>query len=400
MKILFRQVLLILLCGLVRADAITVVLPDRPTATELAFADTLTNALATTNVAMLALLAHCEADEAWEAEWFFQHLVQHSCDEIRIERADSAGAAQYAKMLTGSRADLPVRWLVVLRQPPLLYEAADTNISVLPAALFDGKIVITQRMAVFSPFQKQLLVGVAALSVLLAVWYAARFILSCWRDVRPIRYAPAGLSILLLCFAGECRAVVFAMPWFMPHPLRLLILPIVGFLVCFAAVFYDERAKAGATATGGPPPNTPAAALVNTWKLWRTQQGPFASPRVRFAVLSVVTLVAVWLGAYIWSGTSLSLHPAHVQGTVTRDRVARGGIRYTYTVDGHQYFGGGVGSFNRIYPVGSPVDVKYSSTNPAFSTIDDDPFLFLKQLAFGLVVMGGFILVGSQKRKS
>src|SRR6185369_5281780 len=98
-------------------------------------------------------------------------------------------------------------------------------------------------------------------------------------------------------------------------------------------------------------------------------------------------------------GTSIAMHAQHVQGTFTRC-APRGGVQYTYSVNGRQYFGSGVGSFDRVYPVGSPLDVKYSSAHPSYSTIDDDPFLFLKQLAFGLVIMGGFVLIGSHKRRA
>lgn len=364
----------------------TVVLPDRPTATELAFASTLTNALATTNVAVLGLLAHCESDEPWAAEYFFRNLVKHPCDEIRIERADSPGATQYTNLLTGARANLPVQWLVVLRQPPFPFEIGGTNTTVLPAALFDGKIVITRRMSVFSPDQKQLLTGVAALAILLAGWHAVRFIRLYRCGTQPLRFAPAGLSILLLLFAGVCLAVVFAMSWLMAQPSRVLILPIVmviGVLVCLSAAYYD--------------------ALVNAWKSWRNRQGRFASPWVRFAILLGVALVAVLLGQNAGEAASISLHPQHVRGTVTRGRAGRSGnIQYTYTVDGHQYYGGGMGNFGRIYPVGSPVGVKYSSTHPACSTIEDSPLnpLLLQQLAFTVVVMIGFILLVGQKRKS
>lgn len=74
-------------------------------------------------------------------------------------------------------------------------------------------------------------------------------------------------------------------------------------------------------------------------------------------------------------------------------------VHYTYRVAGRQYSGSGVGSFDRIFPVGSPVDVKYSASHPAYSTIDDDPFLFLEQLAFGLTVMFGFALLAGFKRR-
>jgi len=397
LKSVLRHIVLILLLGSLQVDGATVVLPGRPTAAELAFAATLTNALATTNIAALISLSHCEADEPWAVQWFYASLLKHPFDEIRIERAEAKNTAQYANQLSDDRADLPLDWLVVLRQPPLPFEATGTNLTVLPASLFDGNIVITRRMAVFSPSQKRLLVEGAALAGLLAVWYVAKFFRLRRREGQLRRYAPAGLSILLLFFAGECLAIVYAMSWFAPHPLCLLILPGVGLLACFGAMLYDERTKAVAAGARGLRPNSPGAALVNAWKAWRNQQGPFASPQVRGAVLVAVTLIAIWLGASLWRGTSITLYAQHVQGTVTRC-YRRGGVDYTYSVDGRQFSGSAVGSFDRIYPVGSPLDVKYSSAHPAYSTIDDDPFLTLKQLAFGAVLMGGFILLASRKR--
>ena len=392
-----RYIVLFVLLGNLPVRGVPVILPGQPTAAETAFANTLSNALTTTNVAALIELSHCEGDEPWAVQWFYAGLMKHPCDQIRIERADDTNVVQYARQLSGGRSDLPVRWLILLRQPPLPYEAAGTNLTVLPAAWFDGNIVITRRMATFSPSQKRLLLSVATVAILLAAWYAARFMWACGRDERPIRYSPAGLAILLLCFAGECFVVVNAMPWFAPHPLRLLVLPVTGMLACFVAVFYDEWAKASATAGRGLSPNSPGAALVNTWKLWRAQQGPFASPQVRAIILVVVALAAMWLGTYIWRGTSIMLHAQHVQGTVTRCE-PHGDVHYTYAADGRQYTGAGAGSSDRIYPVGSPVDVTYSSAHPAYSTIDDDPFLFLKQLTFGVVLMAGFILLASCRR--
>jgi hypothetical protein len=372
------------------------VLPSNATAQERTFATNLTNALETTNIAALVELHYCEFDEPWAAEWFFRQLVKHPCDQIRLERAESVQGAADLGGLEGGRANLPVGWLVVLRQPPLPLEAAGTNTTVLPAGQLNGQIVITRRMALFTPFQKQLVLAAGALATLLALWYLGSFIRLRRRDGEAIRYFPLGLAMLLVCFGAECGVVVFAMSHLVPHPLRLLALPLVGLFACVAAALYDERQKA--TRRQPSDGSSPLAALAKAWRAWKNREGPFASPRMRSTVLLAVALAAAWLGAYLWRGTSIALYSQHTQGTVVGSG-RRQGVHYTYQVAGRQYSGSGVGSFERIYPVGSPVDVKYSAAHPAYSTIDNDPFLFLEQLAFGLTVMFGLTLLAGFKRR-
>ena len=389
---LVASIVLLWICS---AWAGTLVLPDNPTPEERAFGVALTNALESTNIAALIGLHYCERDEAWAAEWYFRQLVKHPCDEVRLERVDSANGQADLSHLNGGHSSLPVGWLVLLRQPPLPFEATLTNTAILPASLFNGSIVITRRMTAFSPFQKQLILAAGVFAQVLAIWYAVRFARMRWGHRETLRYAPLGLSVLLLCFGMWCFVVVFEMSRFVTQPLRLLILPMAGVAALLAAVLFDERRKP--TSAGSRRRPTPLDALAYAWRAWKNREGPFASARVRGVVLIGLLALGCWLGGYLWRGTSIQLHETHTQGTVVQSG-RRQGIRYNYQVNGREYFGSGVGNSERVYPQGSPVDVKYSAAHPSYSTIDDDPFLFLKQIICGLAIMLGFALLAGSKR--
>jgi hypothetical protein len=396
---MFQRLAFILLLSASAAHGATLVLPARPTAEEQAFATALTNALEMTNIVELVALHYCESDEPWAAEWYFRQLVKHPCDEIKLERAEPAESSAYTEKLEGARASLPLRWFVLIRQPPLPFEAASTNLIVLPAGLLDGRIVITRRMGVFTPYQKQLLLASAATAVLMAGWHLLKFVRSRRRGAEAVRYSPLGLAVFLVLFALECVAVVFAMFLFVPHPLRMLILPILGLLSFFVAAFYDERRRVPAATSEQPQDNSPASALTKTWKAWKNKEGPFSSGRARFAIRLVITVFACYLGWSVWRGVSITLHEQHAQGTVIHSG-RRQGVRFRYEVNGREYSGSGVGNSDRVYPVGSPVDVKYSASHPAFSTIDDEAFLGIKQLACAAAFIGGFFFLANRKRRA
>jgi hypothetical protein len=379
--------------------AATLILPNNPTPEERTFGAALANALATTNVTALIALHYCERDEPWAADWFFRQLLKHPCDEVRLERVDSVKAQADLSELHGARSMLPLRWLVVLRQPPLPFEATSTNTTVLPASLRDGSIVITRRTAAFTPLQKQLLLAASALAMVLSVWYALKFALLCWGNRQALRYSPLGLAVLLLCFGIQCARVVFAMSDFAPQPLRILFLPVFGLVAFFTASIFDDRRKRPAPSNSANQKLSPLGALAQVWRAWKNGEGPFASTLVTSTVLLAIIALACWLGAYLWRGTSIQLHEKHIQGRVVQS-APKQGIHYVYSVDGRQYSGSGVGSFDRYYPVGSPLDVKYSVSHPAYSTIDDDPFLFLKQITCGLAIMLGFALLAGSNRRS
>jgi hypothetical protein len=386
------------LAAAVPANAVTAILPAHATADESAFVASLQDALETTNIPALVSLCYCEEDEPWAQSFYFRQVVQHPCDLIQLVRNDSPEAAGYNEQLTGSHSVLPVQWWVVLRQPPLLYEATGTNLTVLPASLFNGRIVITQRMAAFSPGQKQFIMAGAGLAALLALWYAAKFVRLRF-TVSQLRYSPAGLAFFLVCFAAECLIFTQAMSSVAPHPLRLLILPLVGLSVLGITVIYDEWSKAGQTMSARLKAAGPLVVFFGIWKAWRERTGLFASPTARAAVLAGAAVIAGCFGIYVWKGVSIVLSPQHVQGIVTRCE-PKGGVQYAYTVNGKKYAGSGVGSFDRSYPVGSPLDVKYSGYQPAYSTIENDPFLFIEQLTCGFVIMAGFSLLATTKKAS
>lgn len=105
---------------------------------------------------------------------------------------------------------------------------------------------------------------------------------------------------------------------------------------------------------------------------------------------AVVACIICFLGGHLWRDISIALDGQHTRGNVTGCN--RGALLYHYTVNGHDYSGSGRGDYNRTYPNGSEVDVRYSSAHPSFSTIDE-LFLFEKQLLCGVAIFGGFFLI-------
>lgn len=114
-----------------------------------------------------------------------------------------------------------------------------------------------------------------------------------------------------------------------------------------------------------------------------------------------ITLIGVfiiyWFGGRLWHDCSIALHGQRTDGTVTRT-TSRGVILYSYTVGGRDYSGTGRGDYDRSYPKGSTVEVRYSSVHPSFSTIDE-PFLFLGQLSCGVAIFGAIFLTIYYGRK-
>lgn len=394
---LHYSLLLFFLWAIDSANAVPVILPQPPTAEERTFAADLQNALETTNISALASLSYCEGDEPWAVSFYFHQFLRHPCDMVRLVRSGSAEMSNYSNEPIEPHSALPVQWFVVLRQPPLQYEATGTNLTVLPASLHNGKIVITRRMVAFSPQQKRLIVLAGGLAMLAAIWYASKCLRL--RSTGKCRYAPAALAVLLVCFAAECWIVTHAMASILPYPARLFVLPGVGLLAFFVALVYDSWSESGQTASSRLKAAGPLIVFFEGWKAWKERTGPFVSPGVRSAVYVAVTMLVVWFGIYVSRGLSIVLSPRHVQGVVIKAE-RRGGIYYEYSVNGRRYTGSGVGNFDRYYPVGSPVDVKYSGLHPANSTIDDDPFLLVEQLACGIAIFTGIaVLANAKKRK-
>jgi len=397
-KMLRYSLLLFFLLGVCTANAVPVILPDASTSEERTFAADLQNALETTNVSALVSMSYCEDDEPWAVSFYFRRFVEHSCDLIRIVRINSAEAPDYLKQLSGKHSDLPVQWLVVVRQPPHLYEATGTNLTVLPASLYDGRIVISQRMAVFSPAQKRLFNIFAGVGVAYAFFRAVTFLRLRASNPRP-QYATAGLVVLLLCVAAECWLVTHKMEFIAPHPLRLLVLPAIGMAAVLITIIYDSWSESGETMTVRLKAAGPLIIFFEGWKAWRERSGPFAAPAARRIVLIALALLAVWSAAYIWRGASIVLSPQHIEGIVTEGS-PRSGVHYSYAVNGQQYAGVGIRDSDRTYPVGSPVEVKYSGIHPASSTIDNDPFIFIEQLTCGIAIMIGFALLATAKKRT
>lgn len=396
-KTLRYSLLLFFLLAVCPANAVPVILPDAPTVEERAFATDLQNALETTNISALVSMSYCEDDESWAVSFYFRKFVEHPCDLIRLVRSSSVEASNYLNQMSGQRSVLPLRWLVVLRQPPLLYEATSTNLTVLPASLHNGKIVITQRMAMFSAGQKRLLNILAGVAVLYALFRAATFF-RLRASTPPPRYATAGLAVLLLCVGIECWLVTHEMEFIAPHPLRLFVLPAIGLATVFITIIYDSWSESGETMTTRLKAAGPLIIIFEGWKAWRERTGPFASPVARRIVCVGAVLVAVWFAGYVWRGASIVLSPRHIEGVVTKGS-PRSGVHYSYSVNGQRYTGTGIGDSGRTYPVGSPVDVKYSGIHPANSTIDNDPFIFIEQLTCGVVIMIGFALLATAKKR-
>lgn len=377
---LFRLALIQLL-GLFAARGANLVLPPSPTSEERDFGVSLTAALSSGNVAQLAALHYCEADEPWAVEWYFERLLRKPCTEIRLERVDPAKAWAYQEIEKESRPSLPMRWVVLLIQPPLLYEATYTVTNFVSAGWWDGRIVMTRRMAVFTPYQKQLVLAGSIACALGALWYLLYFLRARRRSQEVLRYAPLGLSLLLTLTALEMAAVLLAMPVLIRHPLWLPMPVLAGVLACLAASKYDDNRKAG------PIPAKPGP-LTGLRNAWRLRTGPFARPATRTAIVLLALCASAFLAQNLWRGLTISLNPQHVQGVVT-SVTHRGSIHYSYIVAGHEYSSTGRGDTDRYYPVGSPVDVKYAASHPAFSTIDGDPFIFLEQLACAGAFFGG-----------
>jgi hypothetical protein len=274
-----------------------------------------------------------------------------------------------------------MRWVVLLIQPPLLYEATDTVTNRVSAGWWNGRIVMTRRMAVFTPFQKQLVLAASTACGLGALWYLLSFFRARRRSQEVLRYAPLGLSLLLTLTALEMAAVLLALPMLIRHPLWLPMPVLAGVLACLALSRYDENRKAG------PIPAKPGP-LTGLRSAWRLRTGPFARPESRAAILLLALCAFGFLAHNLWRGLTISLNPQHVQGVVT-SVTHRGSIHYSYVVAEHEYSSSGRGDSDRYYPVGSPIDVKYAASHPAYSTIDGDPFIFLEQLACAGAFVGG-----------
>jgi hypothetical protein len=120
------------------------------------------------------------------------------------------------------------------------------------------------------------------------------------------------------------------------------------------------------------------------------ERHPRRKPPPLLPVLVVGGIVACWFGFGIWRGVDIAIHERRIGGTVT-GLGSHGVIRYRYTIDGHQYFDEGRGDFSRIYPKDSPVEVRYSLSHPAWSTLDD-PLLFPKQVACAATIVGGVLI--------
>jgi hypothetical protein len=112
---------------------------------------------------------------------------------------------------------------------------------------------------------------------------------------------------------------------------------------------------------------------------------------VNFVVAGMVAACAIYFfGGHLWRDISIARHPQMTQGIVTGE--SRGALVYHYTVNGHDYSGSGIGDFDRSYPPGTTLKVRYSRLHPSFSTIDGS-LLTEKQLLCGVAIFGGILLV-------
>ena len=113
-------------------------------------------------------------------------------------------------------------------------------------------------------------------------------------------------------------------------------------------------------------------------------------PTIRNVVVTgmVVACIIFSFGGHVWRDISIALHPQATKGIITGE--SRGALTYQYMVNGKDYSGSGIGDFDRPYPNGTTLEVRYSSLHPLFSTIDES-FLFEKQLLCGVAIFGGIL---------
>jgi|GEM_PF-5482549 len=109
-------------------------------------------------------------------------------------------------------------------------------------------------------------------------------------------------------------------------------------------------------------------------------------PRRFFLLFYVFTLVFVMV-THGWNDLQVAIHPADTTATVTGGG-ARSAIYYQYQVNGQTYSAQGRPSGTGPWPIGSTFPIRYSATQPSYST-PQWPLGFLGQLA----IMWAFITV-------
>src|SRR6266404_4995275 len=108
-------------------------------------------------------------------------------------------------------------------------------------------------------------------------------------------------------------------------------------------------------------------------------------------------LFLYFVGSQVWRSFSIALHEEHASGIVT-GRAPHDLIPYRYSVQGREYSGMSIGEDGHFYPAGSTVEVRYSSSQPRFSTLTE-PLLFPGQLVCAVVIVGGLFLMARHARR-